>query len=82
MTEVYHVETSPLIYSANQWTGVYKIGTSVMKELNQSIWSPTAEAHLELCRTYLMELFAKIVNTKERLPFFAKKFHHRCVAGT
>ena len=30
----YHIETSPLIYRANQWTGFYMIGTSVMKELN------------------------------------------------
>ena len=30
----YHVETSLLICSANQWSGFYMIGTSVMKELN------------------------------------------------
>ena len=29
-----HIETSPLIYSANQWTGFYMIGTSFMKELH------------------------------------------------
>ena len=29
----YHIETSPLIYPANQWTGFYMIKTSVMKEL-------------------------------------------------
>ena len=29
----YHIETSPLICSANQWSGFYMIGTSVMKEL-------------------------------------------------
>ena len=29
----YQVETNPLICSANQWTGFYMIGTSVMKEL-------------------------------------------------
>ena len=28
-----HIETSPLIYRANQWTGFYMIGNSVMKEL-------------------------------------------------
>ena len=28
----YHIETSPLIRNANQWTGFYMIGTSVMKE--------------------------------------------------
>ena len=32
MTEAsYHIETSPLIWRANQWTGFYMIGTSVMK---------------------------------------------------
>ena len=29
----YHIETSPLICSANQLTGFYMIGNSVMKEL-------------------------------------------------
>ena len=32
----YHIETSLLIYRANQWTIFYMIGTSVMKELNVS----------------------------------------------
>ena len=30
----YHIETSPLICSANQWTGFYMITVSVLKELN------------------------------------------------
>ena len=30
----YHIETSPLIYLANQWTGFYMITASVMEELN------------------------------------------------
>ena len=29
----YHIETSPLICSANQWTGFCMIMASVMKEL-------------------------------------------------
>ena len=29
----YHIETSPLTCKANQWTGFYMIGTTVMKEL-------------------------------------------------
>ena len=29
----YHIETSPLICKANQWTGFCMIGTFVMKEL-------------------------------------------------
>ena len=35
MTEVRHIETSLLICKANQWTGFYMIGTSVMAELNE-----------------------------------------------
>ena len=34
MTEVpYYIETSPLISSANQWTGFSMVGASVLKEL-------------------------------------------------
>ena len=33
----YHIETSPLICSANQWTGFYMITASVMRELTQRI---------------------------------------------
>ena len=29
----YHIETSPLIWGANQWTGFYMITGSVMKGL-------------------------------------------------
>ena len=31
------METSSLICCANQWSGFYMIGTSIMKELNQSL---------------------------------------------
>ena len=33
----YHIETSPLICSANQWTGFYMITASVMKELKYNL---------------------------------------------
>ena len=33
MTGTYHIDTSLLICSANQWTGFYMIETSVMKKL-------------------------------------------------
>ena len=33
MTEVSHIQTSPLIFSANQCTGFYITGTSLVKEL-------------------------------------------------
>ena len=32
---LYHIETSPLTCSENQWTGFYIIGSSVMKEFEQ-----------------------------------------------
>ena len=31
----YHIETSPLICRANQWTGFYMITASVLKELSE-----------------------------------------------
>ena len=31
----YHIETSHLVCSANQWTGFYMVQTSVMKELKR-----------------------------------------------
>ena len=34
---LYHIETSPLICTANQWTGFYMIGASVMKLSNHVI---------------------------------------------
>ena len=33
----YHIETSPLIFRANQWTGFYMITASAMKELKTII---------------------------------------------
>ena len=33
----YHIETSPLIWSANQWSGFFLIGISIMKELRKAI---------------------------------------------
>ena len=33
----YHIETCPLICSANQWTGFYMISASVLKGLNRNI---------------------------------------------
>ena len=31
----YHIETSPLICGANQWTGFYMITASIVKELKE-----------------------------------------------
>ena len=48
MTGRYHIETSPFIYGANQWTGFYMTTASIMKELkNNSIVEkvPLSEIH-------------------------------------
>ena len=37
LSGLYHVETSPLIYRTNQWTGFCVIGTPVMKELTRLV---------------------------------------------
>ena len=33
----YHIETSPLVFRASQWTDLYVIGNSLVKELKLSI---------------------------------------------
>ena len=40
---LFHIETTPLICRANQWTGVYMIGTSVVKELTEKPLKNTPE---------------------------------------
>ena len=44
-----HIETSPLICSANHWSGSFMIGISVMKELNYLI------SKLKRIKTYNIE---------------------------
>ena len=34
---LYHIEPSPLICSANQWTGLYMITASVLKRLKVKV---------------------------------------------
>ena len=51
----YNIETSPLICSANHWTGFYMIGTFVIKELTFMI-----KLYMELltfCRISFLEVF-------------------------
>ena len=47
----YHIETSPLICPANQWTGFYMITASVMKELIEWMRHWTLEQKNEIKRT-------------------------------
>ena len=51
----YHIETSPLIRSANQWTGFYMITASVMKEL-------TAFSRQLLTQKALFQMFERVLN--------------------
>ena len=60
----YHVETSPLICSANRWTGFYMITASVMKELKHSLFFQFQEAS----ESTLRSLIARVSN-KERTGF-------------
>ena len=39
------METSRLIFPANQWTGFYMIGTSVMKQLSNAPYIVTSLLH-------------------------------------
>ena len=51
----YHIETSPLICSANQWTGFYMITASVMKELRKSQISTLRSIHLPCFCCYMLK---------------------------
>ena len=44
---LYHIETSALIYIANQWTSFYMIGTSVMRDKGFAIrlFVPSRKTH-------------------------------------
>ena len=62
----YHIETSPLTCKANQWTGFYMIGTSVMKELlllrNNILHIITKLMSRTLINTKLINLISKLIN--------------------
>ena len=71
----YHIETSPLICSANQWTGFYMITASVMKGLRQNSFSvicmtqwrnSTAHCVNELYSIFVISIFlsSRILQTK------------------
>ena len=61
----YHIETSPLIFGANQWTDFYMITASVMKELKTpSNQIETLSAQKRTARYYFnyMVIFVIISN--------------------
>ena len=53
----YHIETSPLICSANQWTDFYMIGTSVMSYENYTVnYADFAYCPKGTYKSYLKEI--------------------------
>ena len=65
MTEVLTIiETSPLICSANQWTGFYMIGTSVMKELRNE--------KSNVCKNMLYMVKKAVLSRSSRPEMFCK----------
>ena len=54
MTEVHVIETSPLICSANQWTGFCIIGTFVIKDSRRSSSTYTESLFLHVVRHNLI----------------------------
>ena len=61
----YHIETNPLICYANQWTGLYMIGTTVMNKLKNRVWF--------ILEQYIDSPFTHRCHptlSKERLKFF------------
>ena len=64
MTEVPVIETSPFIWKPSQWTSLYIIRTSVMKEL--SLCQHTY-LFLALCITFLNHLYALVDKLYVRL---------------
>ena len=72
----YHIETSTLICRANQWTGSYLIGTSVMKELIIFLFFFLNDIHLSLFHFFSKMLFC-ICEIQQNL-YMCKCFHN-CV---
>ena len=75
----HHIETSLLICRANQWTGFYMIGASVMKELIfffttslTEVIQLDSEAYSEPSQTSKMKVVANIVNDFQPLSIFTK----------
>ena len=59
------METSPLICSANQWTGFYMITASVMKELNETP-TPSKSMNMDILGGWYIKstLYVRSSNTK------------------
>ena len=55
----YHIQTSPLICSANQWNGFYIIGTSVMNEIRNGFSNTETyrDTFLNWCENIALKIF-------------------------
>ena len=67
----YHIETSALVSSGNQWTGFYMVGTSVMNELKIKVLkvNPNFKRERRNSETYLAVTYFRgnTLNTPLRL---------------
>ena len=59
---LYHIETSPLICFANQWTCFYVTGTSVMTELT---FSQMLNKVLNALMHYLIRVFVEMKRSQK-----------------
>ena len=57
----YHIETSPLTCSANQWTGFYMIAASVMKELSRNYYTENCTLKKKKIKKEECKLSIKII---------------------
>ena len=73
----YHIETSPLICSVNQWPGFYRIETSFMKELRLSSPIILRKSFLACCKAEFVFFFVFFFY----LLFFSRIFTIQKIAG-
>ena len=61
----YHMETSPLNCSVNQWTGFYMIGTPIMKE---SVHSYHNHREVGICDLQLSGIIIRLCRVLTKAP--------------
>ena len=71
----YYIEqTSPLLCSANQWTGFYMIKTFVMKELSTYLWMISTATSLQKITFSIKDFFSKCEETLNEKIFDEKLY--------
>ena len=79
----YHIETSPLNCKANQWTGFFMIGTSIIKELKhvnvkKRLYKKIIHSHFIVRLDHITRKdFDKnsVTNTQNKMSLFFKTPH-------